>query len=384
MLRKIKAMALGAAMGICLGGPLGAETPDQVLRDLMEQGAASQDYTPSFLAQAPVGRVQEVLDQVSQLIGTPRVIEVQDGKFYIETDTHRAEGTLTLDGDGRIATLWFDAPEPIPTTMDSALGELAGLADEVSWLVLRDGQKLSALRSDKPMAVASAFKLGVLSVLQQDIKAGSRKWADVVQLEARHKSLPTGQLQNLPDGSPVTLHTAAALMISISDNTASDLLVDVLGRDRVATALGTPGMLTTREFFSLKLDPVAQSAWLAAEPDQRPDIAAQAAQNLPPLAEVPRFVPGIEWNVSLDRLCGLIAPLAELPLMQMNPGLAPRQNWARVAYKGGSEPGVINFTTALLDDVGRELCVAVTLNDGGDIDMLAAAAAYRGLLAVLR
>ncbi|MFZ7092142.1 serine hydrolase [Primorskyibacter sp. 2E233] len=385
MFRQLKSQAIGAVLGICLSGPVFAQNADEVLRNLILGGAHAQDFAPTFLAQIPIESVQDVIDQVHALIGEPLVVEASDGQFYIETKTHRAAGKLILDENQKISTLWFDAPEPIPQDMETALMQFNDLADKVSWLVLRDGQVLSERAANTPMAVASAFKLGVLSVLAQDVKMGVRNWNDVVQLEARHKSLPTGELQNLPDGSPVTLHTAAALMISISDNTATDLLIDVLGRDRVSAALGLETLLTTREFFALKLDEAAQADWLAADtPEAKAEIAAKAAQNLPASSVVPPYVPGLEWEVPVSHLCALIGPLADLPLMEMGPGLAEPDNWARVAYKGGSEPGVINFTTALLDDVGREVCVSVTLNNNGSIDMLAAGSAYRGVLAVLR
>ncbi|WP_425099246.1 serine hydrolase [Tropicibacter sp. S64] len=385
MVRLLRSLILGAAL--CLGTGLAcfAQGADSVLEKLLSGGADTEDFAPAFLSTISIDQVQGVIGQVRDLIGAPLIVEASDdGSFYVETMTHRASGTIKLDDQGRVLSLWFAAPEPIPQDMDTALSQLNGLSDQVSWLVMRDGQVLSSKDADTPMAVASAFKLGVLSVLAQDIKAGTRKWADVVTLEARHKSLPTGQLQTLPDGSPVTLHTAAALMISISDNTATDLLIDVLGRDRIAMALGLDSILTTREFFALKLNETAQAEYLLAAPEDRPALAAKAGQSLPQSSTVPPYVPGLEWTVPLSRLCALIMPLADLPVMQINPGLAEPHNWARVAYKGGSEPGVANFTTALLDDVGREVCVAVTFNGKDPINMLGAAAAYRGVLAVLR
>ncbi|MFW2542428.1 serine hydrolase [Primorskyibacter sp. 2E107] len=384
MIRPFRALTFWLLASLTLGQAVCAQQADVVLRDLLDGGAETEDFAPAFLSSIPVEQARMVIKQVRELIGEPTVIAVEDGNFYIETATHRASGTIRLDEEGLVEALWFAAPEPIPRDMDTALAQLTGQADQVSWLVMRDGQILNQHNADAPMAVASTFKLGVLSVLQQDIKAGNRAWSDVVQLEARHKSLPTGQMQTLPDGAPVTLHTAAALMISISDNTATDLLIDVLGRERVAAAIGLDTILTTREFFALKLDETTQAEWLLAAPEERPAIAAKAAQNLPQVSTVPPYVPGLEWNVPLSRLCALIMPLADLPLMQINPGLAEPQNWARVAYKGGSEPGVTNFTTALLDDVGREICVAVTFNGKEPINMLSAAAAYRGVLAVLR
>ncbi|TGD67441.1 hypothetical protein EYC08_01910 [Tabrizicola sp. WMC-M-20] len=81
--------------------------------------------------------------------------------------------------------------------------------------------------------------------------AGQRDWADVVRLDSHHISLPSGLMQDWPVGSSVTLHTAALLMIAESDNTATDLLIDLLGRDRIAARLGlaTQDLLTTREIL---------------------------------------------------------------------------------------------------------------------------------------
>ncbi|MFL9455456.1 serine hydrolase [Tolypothrix bouteillei VB521301_2] len=48
-------------------------------------------------------------------------------------------------------------------------------------------------------------------------------WKDVVQLQPSEKSLPSGMLHTWPDGSYLTVQTLASLMISLSDNTATDI-----------------------------------------------------------------------------------------------------------------------------------------------------------------
>ena len=59
--------------------------------------------------------------------------------------------------------------------------------------------------------------------------------------------------------------------------------------------------------------------------------------------------------------------VAELPLMGINPGVASKDDWEKVAYKGGSEPGVINMTT-WVEKKGRAHCVSVTWNDEKTLD----------------
>ena len=98
--------------------------------------------------------------------------------------------------------------------------------------------------------MGSAFKLAVLSTLQDQIQAGTHAWNDVVTLKPEWKSLPSGILQGWPDDAPLTLQTLATLMISQSDNTATDALIAVVGREAVeAKTEHNRPFLTTREAF---------------------------------------------------------------------------------------------------------------------------------------
>ena len=78
--------------------------------------------------------------------------------------------------------------------------------------------------------MGSAFKLGVLKALKEQIAGGRHSWDEVAELTAPDLSLPSGIIQGWPMGAPLTLHSLAALMISISDNTATDVLMRVVGR----------------------------------------------------------------------------------------------------------------------------------------------------------
>ena len=71
----------------------------------------------------------------------------------------------------------------------------------------------------------------------------------------------------------------------------------------------------------------------------------------------------VEWHFSVRQLCGLMRKVAPLPAMGVNPGVATASNWQRVAYKGGSEPGVLNLTTQVTALDGTTYCVAATWNN---------------------
>src|SRR6185436_600599 len=100
-------------------------------------------------------------------------------------------------------------------------------------LVERDG--------DQALAIGSAFKLYVLGALARDVAEGKRHFDDTLRLEQRWMSMPSGKLQKWPVGTPLTLASAAALMISESDNTATDHLLFTLGRERVEAMLREMG-----------------------------------------------------------------------------------------------------------------------------------------------
>jgi len=377
-----------AAVFASAGVAAAAAEEDEAALLALLAGDDAVALAPALLAEVPRETLEQVLAGLRDQIGPVEDIVPAGEDYQIETASHLVRARIALDGEGRVAMLWFDAPEPRVSGLAEAEALLAGLGRETAWLALRDGEVLAARESDVPLAVGSAFKIGVLSVLAEDVAAGRRDWADVVRLAPGHRSLPTGRMQDFPEGAPVTLHSAALAMIAESDNTATDLLVDTLGAARVAARLGIApeDFLTTRAFFGLKADAALREAWLAAPAAERPALAARAAERLPPPAQVGGpFVPGVEWTLPLDRLCALGAPLAALPLMQVNPGpVTPDPAlWQRIAYKGGSEPGVLNVTALMRDLRGRDWCVALTVNDGAEIPLPEAMADFGAFLRAL-
>ncbi|MFC7593319.1 serine hydrolase [Nonomuraea antimicrobica] len=140
------------------------------------------------------------------------------------------------------------------------------------------------------------------------------------------KSLPTGELQNRPDGSKVSVLEAAKLMISISDNTATDLLIHKVGRKAVERTMRAWGardernvpLLTTRELFVLKgvdyprhterylsLSTAKQRAYLDK-------VVAKAPLSEFRLWTAPRELDAVEWYASPNDVCRAYAGLVKL------------------------------------------------------------------------
>jgi beta-lactamase class A len=225
----------------------------------------------------------------------------------------------------------------------------------------------------------------VLAALAEDVKAGRRKWTEVAALT--EKSYPSGRLQDWPQGAPLTLHSLASLMISISDNTATDQLIAVLGKARILKLMmdsghADPGandpFLTTRELFMMKGGPDWRvAAYRAGDAAVRSTILDGLANQTVSLDAVNAgFAAGpkaldIEWFASPADLAKLLAYMrrtadpAGFEIMAINPSATPAilANWNYLGFKGGSEPGVINLTWLLTDKAGRDHLLTLGWNN---------------------
>ncbi len=107
--------------------------------------------------------------------------------------------------------------------------------------------RVSRVDSIDPATAAplgSAFKLYVLDALGNAVASGKVRWNQPLTVTAQLKSLPSGELQNEPDGTQISVQDTAAKMISISDNTAANMLINLLGRPAVEARSAQPGWPT--------------------------------------------------------------------------------------------------------------------------------------------
>ena len=254
--------------------------------------------------------------------------------------------------------------------MKKATAEFKTLPGEVSFLVKEGESILADLNSTNSLAVASAFKLAILKTLKSEIDLNKRSWNNIVSIKSDWKSLPSGILHGWEDGSPLTLKSLATLMISVSDNTATDTLINLLGRQAIESmSPRNRPFLTTRELFVLKspqnkslLEQYRQST----EAERKSLLAEIAKLPLPHVSEFEGKNPvaiDVEWFFTAQELCGMMSEVGNLPLMSINSGLVNPKDWQKFAFKGGSEPGVLNLTSWLQGKNGKNYCVVATWNN---------------------
>jgi beta-lactamase class A len=331
-------------------------------------------FTEEFLSQIPVPPEQVIHDLQTNL-GAFRSVEPAGESYRVVFERGSLSALIVLNASGQITGLLFQDIRPNAIALSDAIEQLRALPGQVNLLVTETKgaatADLAALNADQPLAIGSTFKLAILAALRQEIAAGRHSWDEVVALQPQDRSLPSGFLQTWFDGALLTIETLATLMISQSDNTATDALIHLMGREPIEALIPrNRPLLTTRELFVLK---AAANAELLSQ--YRSGSEAQRRQLLPELAEAPlpsaiEFTErpvalDVEWFLTPREACGLMNQVADLPLMSVNPGggLVSPADWARIAFKGGSEPGVLNLTTELVSHQGTHYCVSATWNN---------------------
>lgn len=363
-------------------------TPKEALERFFAEAPIQPSwFTESFSNQIAIPQLDNILQQFAAELGDYQRIEGEGNELTVIFADGTVKADVRLDTQGRFSRLLFTEVAAGISSPEEAAERLRDLPGESSLLVTENDEEVVALNAEEPLAVGSAFKLAVLAALMESNLDMNR----VVELKSEWRSLPTGVLQEWPAGMPVTVATLTSLMISLSDNTATEALMDLVGREALRPFAGSnEPFLSPNEAFLLKEaqnsdlleryrsgDRSSQQSVLREIDDQPlPDIEAFSGQ--------PSAINSVEWFYSTRTLCDLMSRIESSPFMSINPGLANPDNWERVAFKGGSEPGVYNLTTWLESENGTTYCISMTQNNANSAlneDQLNAL--YTGLLEVL-
>src|SRR5689334_675526 len=98
-----------------------------------------------------------------------------------------------------------------------------------------------ALNADERVRTASTIKIAVMIEAFARVAEGKAKWTDEVVLTKEKKVSGSGILFELSDGLKLTLRDAVNLMMMLSDNTATNLVLDVLTTDAVNARMESLG-----------------------------------------------------------------------------------------------------------------------------------------------
>ncbi len=104
----------------------------------------------------------------------------------------------------------------------------------------------ASLNGDQLFPTASVFKVPVIVELYRQVEVGLISLYERIVLMERDKVPGTGILKELSEGLVLSIWDLTELMMILSDNTATDLLVERVGMDRVNATLRGLGLEKTR------------------------------------------------------------------------------------------------------------------------------------------
>jgi beta-lactamase class A len=129
-------------------------------------------------------------------------------------------------------------------TLDSLANALHGVLG-YSLMNIETGEKLS-LRGDSTFATASLIKVPILVTLFDLVAQGKLSLDDKVVMLGIDKVGGSGIISNLHNGLELTMGDAAFLMIALSDNTATNLVLDRIVIRRVWRKMESLGLMHTK------------------------------------------------------------------------------------------------------------------------------------------
>jgi len=397
--RTVPDAAVGRQLTWFLGAVVDVPLSRQVIQAHFDSG---------FLAQVSPDQINSLLEEVSVRLGASLTgvlwqYPARDPvtlRAVADIGGLQSAVSISVDSAGLISGLLLMPYQPPPTSWAQVDQDLGALAPDASLLVARVSPGGSCtpvhqVAASTARPLGSMFKLFVLGALAHQIAAGRVSWTQELTVTDALKSPGSGSLQDDPDGTRISVQQTAAKMISISDNTAADMLIHLAGRSAVQAqdrqwsdhaALNVP-FLTARESLLLKiinypalanhylsLAPGQRAAFLASSVDPLPFNQAQL-QNLSQAWTEPRDIDTIEYFASPDDICRAFAGLRQLAAQ---PALAPLGSilsanngdieldpvqWPTVWFKGGSEPGVLTLGYLATNSKGQTFVVVGMLAD---------------------
>ena len=223
-----------------------------------------------------------------------------------------------------------------------------------------------ALGADRPVRTASTIKLPIACAVEHLVAAGKARWDERLLIRDAGKVSGSGVLSELSDGETVSLRDAVRLMIVVSDNTATNLVLDRIGADAVNDYLDTLGLVRTRSMRKIRGDGTqlkAATGWSRAgllPENQRFGIGSSTPREMVRLLELLAAGKVVSEAASQELL-------ATLERQQYKDGIGRHAGDLRVASKSGSLDALRSDVGIVWAPQGR-IAIAITVDDMPEID----------------
>ncbi|MBS1693841.1 MAG: serine hydrolase [Actinobacteria bacterium] len=271
--------------------------------------------------------------------------------------------------------------------VDAALSRSgARYSYRVSKVVNGRCEQLAGTNTAESLPLASIFKLYVLYAVAESVRSGTLAWDDELIITDEAKAVGSSAFDTMPEGTRISVRTAAAKMIANSDNMATDLLIGRVGTKAVEEALADAGhhdpasmvpFPTMHELFSIGWgEPDLREQWKDATPEARAELLKETSSRPyepdPLRTHTPASAYGAEWYGSAEDICrvhaalqqGAVGPAAPVrDIMSEIPGIdLDRARWPYIGAKAGNLPGELTFSWYAVDRTGQPWVVSLQTN----------------------
>ncbi len=401
---------------------------DWILQQLAQSDTSIADindhFDASWLSQITAEQTRDFIQAVrsdypsAQVVDVVAVTPVSLNVVIQGQDANAFRSFLTLEAryseDQKIVsfgvnfyggTLQF--PEDQSLTLDQAADKFTTLAADTGLLIayIDENNQCQAIidrNSDALLATGSIFKAWVLGGVAEAIEAGSVMLDQMVNLVSSERVFGGSVINREPDGTAFPLLDLAILMMGISDNTATDLVHETVGRGVIDAYIDDSGvndtnvlkpLLSVNEqfhlFFSFDLANALQ--YVNGSEAFQQQFIDNTIVPLGPVSSFPfnneSLLTAGSWRATAMDICANMARLRHYekgtnPRIMVDAAYGSqtaqsevRNAWDRVWYKGGSLVSGTNgyhvLTHAwLLEDNGRPpfVVVGMTNDNNGGID----------------
>jgi|SRR5690625_2772087 len=101
------------------------------------------------------------------------------------------------------------------------------------------------INEDMQFEMASCFKVPVMATIYRDYKAGKIDLKDYVRLKDEDRRSGSGVLESLDTGAKLSIKDLVVLMMIVSDNVATDLLMNLAGKENINAYMKELGLTNT-------------------------------------------------------------------------------------------------------------------------------------------
>lgn len=222
------------------------------------------------------------------------------------------------------------------------------------------------VRENERVRTASTIKLPIMAAAFASVRAGEARWDEPITLRDEDKVSGSGVLHEFSGGVKLPLRDLVHIMIVVSDNTATNLVLDRISADAVNGMMDRLGLKETRSLRKVRGDGAqlqAASGWSEAglvEENRKYGLGVSTSREM------------VELLGKLDRGAVVTAEdsremLAILNRQQFKDGIGRKLARYKVASKSGS-------LDALRSDVGivttpkGKVAMAITVDGLKDVD----------------